>query len=111
MEYRQGDVFLARLNPAKGREPGKDRPVIIVQCNGLNEINYPTAVIVPCSSVEMPITLIRPVIEDDCFDRKTYVLLDQVRAVDVEKRLMKKIGHLSKENSHRLINSLKENIF
>lgn len=111
MEYRQGDIFLARLNPAKGKEPGKDRPVIIVQCDALNEIDYPTAVIVPCSSVEMPETSIRPLIKDNCFNKNTYALLDQVRSVDTGKRFMKKIGHLSENNKKIVIESLKENIF
>jgi mRNA interferase MazF len=110
VDYRQGDVFLARLNPAKGKEPGKDRPVIVIQSDALNEIDYPTCVIVPCSSVEMPETSIRPVIDDNCFNKKTYALLDQLRAVDVSKRFMKKIGHLSEKNKQLLINSLKENI-
>lgn len=111
VEYRQGDVFLARLNPTKGREPGKDRPVIVVQSDGLNEADYPTCLIAPCSSVDMPETSIRPMVEDDCFDRKTYVLLDQVRAVDVEKRFIKKLGQLSQINKDRIISSLKDNIF
>jgi mRNA interferase MazF len=111
VEYRQGDIFLARLNPAKGNEPGKDRPVIVVQGDALNEVNYPTCVIVPCSSVEMPETSIRPVLENDCFDKKTYALLDQLRAVDVDKRFMKKLGHLSEKNKAMIITSLKENIF
>jgi len=40
MNYKQGEVFLARLNPSKGKEPGKDRPVIVIQANELNEENY-----------------------------------------------------------------------
>jgi mRNA interferase MazF len=111
MEYRQGDVFLARLNPSKGKEPGKDRPVIIVQGDALNEVDYPTCIVVPCSSVEMPETSIRPFIQDDCFNKKTYALLDQLRAVDVKKRFLKKIGQLSKENKKVIMDSLKENIF
>lgn len=110
MKYKQGDVFLARLNPAKGNEPGKDRPVVVVQSDALNEAGYPTCIVVPCSSVEMPETSIRPVIDDPCFKRKTYVLLDQIRAIDVEKRFMKKIGELSLENKSSLVSALKNYI-
>ncbi len=107
MDYRQGDVFLARLNPSKGSEPGKDRPVIIVQNDGLNEVDYPTCIIVPCSSIEMPETSIRPIIKEKFFNKKTYALLDQVRAIDVSKRLLKKTGHLSQKNLDLVLDSLK----
>lgn len=106
-DYKQGEVFLARLNPSKGKEPGKDRPVIVVQTNGLNETNYPTCIVVPCSSIDMPETLIRPLIEESFFDKKTYALLDQVRTVDVSKRFLKKVGKLSNDNLNLVINSLK----
>ena len=111
MDYKQGDVFLARLNPSKGNEPGKDRPVIVLQSDALNEVNYPTCIIAPCSSVEMPETLIRPIVSGSCFNKKTYALLDQVRSIDVEKRFMKRIGTLSSEAKDSLLQSLKENIF
>lgn len=107
MNYKQGEVYLARLNPSKGNEPGKDRPVIVVQSDGLNEANYPTCIIVPCSSVDMPETIIRPIINEDFFDKKTYALLDQVRAVDVAKRFLKKVGQLSDKNLSLVIASLK----
>ena len=107
MIYRQGDVFLARLNPSKGNEPGKDRPVVVVQSNELNEIGYPTCIVVPCSSVDMPVTSIRPVIEEIFFKKKTYALLDQVRTVDVSKRFLKKVGHLSEVNLSIILSSLK----
>ena len=111
MKYRQGDVFLARLNPSKGSEPGKDRPVVVVQSDALNEAEYPTCIVVPCSSVEMPETSLRPTINDDCFNQKTYVLLDQIRSVDVNKRFKKKIGSLSSENTEFVISSAKELLF
>ena len=111
MKYRQGDVFLARLNPSKGSEPGKDRPVVVVQSDALNEVDYPTCIVVPCSSVEMPETSIRPALNDECFNQKTYALLDQIRSVDVNKRFMKKIGSLSSKNTSFLINSVRECLF
>ena len=110
LKYRRGEVFLAKLNPSKGTEPGKSRPVIIIQNDSLNEVDYPTCVIIPCSSVEMPETVIRPRIKEDFFKKDTFALLDQVRSIDVEKRLVKKMGPLSKENLDLVSKALKENI-
>ena len=107
MSYRQGDVFLARLSPSKGDEPGKDRPVIVIQSNDLNEVDYPTCIIVPCSSLDMPETTIRPILDEVFFKKKSYALLDQVRTVDVSKRFLKKIGTLSDDNLQVVTKSLK----
>lgn len=107
MNYKQGDVFLTRLSPSKGNEPGKDRPSIVIQSNNLNEVGYPTCIIVPCSSLNMPETAIRPILNEEFFKKKTYALLDQVRTVDVSKRFLKKIGTLSSENLELVIKSLK----
>lgn len=110
LKYRKGDIFLANLNPSKGKEPGKSRPVIIIQSDSLNEVDYPTCIVIPCSSIEMPETVIRPKIEEDFFIKDTFALLDQVRSIDVKKRLVKKIGSLSSENLDLVLKSLKENI-
>lgn len=58
---------MANLNPSKGKQPGKSRPFIIVQNDSLNEVDYPTCIVVPCSSIEMPETIIRPKIVEDFF--------------------------------------------
>jgi len=98
MTYKQGDVFLAKLYPAKGTEPGKNRPVIIIQNNALNELGYPTCIVIPCSSKKMPKTSLRPELKEPFFKKQTYALLDQIRTIDVQARFVRKIGSLSKKN-------------
>lgn len=107
MNYRRGDIVLTRLSPSKGNKAGKDRPAIVIQSNNLNEVDYPTCIIIPCSSLNMPETTIRPVLNEEFFKKKTYALLDQVRTVDVSKRFLKKIGTLSSENLELITKSLK----
>lgn len=106
MKYRRGDVYLAKLNPAKGSEPGKERPVIILQSNSLNELAYPTCIVIPCSSKEMPVNSIRPLLYGKFFDRPTYALLDQVRSVDVNKRLTRKIGIIEEQQLEAIVKKL-----
>ena len=46
----RGGVYLANLNPNKGCEAGKTRPVVVMQANALNEINHPTVIILPLTT-------------------------------------------------------------
>jgi mRNA interferase MazF len=44
MKVKQFEIWLADLNPSRGTEPGKVRPVVIVQTDLLNEIHASTVV-------------------------------------------------------------------
>jgi len=44
MKIKQFDIWLADLNPKKGTEPGKIRPVVIVQTDLLNETHLSTII-------------------------------------------------------------------
>ena len=47
---KKGEIYLANLNPKKGNEVGKLRPVLIYQTDMLNEILHPTTSILPLST-------------------------------------------------------------
>lgn len=49
MEIRKGHVYTADLNPQIGTEPGKVRPVVVVQTDLLNGI-HPSTVICPITT-------------------------------------------------------------
>ncbi len=49
MEYKQFDIWTADLNPTIGTEPGKVRPVVIVQTDLLNS-DHPSTIICPITS-------------------------------------------------------------
>ena len=44
---KRGDVWLANLEPRFGREPGKTRPVLLIQSQVLIDAEYSTTLIVP----------------------------------------------------------------
>jgi mRNA interferase MazF len=105
MEIRQYDIWLADLNPSKGTEPGKTRPVVIIQTNLLNE-THPSTLICPVTSkVNREIILLRVHLKKGQTEKASDILVDQVRAID-NKRLIKKLGKLSKEQ----IQTLKANL-
>ena len=49
MNIQKFNVYTADLNPKKGTEPGKVRPVVVVQTNFLNNI-HPSTVVCPITS-------------------------------------------------------------
>ena len=96
MEIKQYDIWLADLNPSRGTEPGKTRPVVIVQTNLLNG-THPSTLICPVTSkVNNEIKLLRVHLKKKQLDKPSDVLVDQVRAID-NKRLIKKLGRLTKD--------------
>jgi len=50
MQTKQFEIWIADLNPQIGTEPGKTRPVLIVQTNLLNSIPHPSTIICPIST-------------------------------------------------------------
>jgi mRNA interferase MazF len=105
MKIKQFDIWLADLNPQMGTEPGKTRPVVIVQTDLLNEI-HPSTLICPITSkVNKEIKLLRVHLKKNQLDKPSDILVDQIRAID-NKRLIKKLGSLTKEQ----IKTLKENM-
>jgi len=92
---RRGELWSADLNPRRGSEPGKVRPVIVVQSDLLNETGHPSTWILPCTTqltgdsilrVELPARLAGNV-------HACEVMIDQSRAID-RRRLLRPLGHL-----------------
>jgi mRNA interferase MazF len=105
MKHKQFDIWLADLNPRLGTEPGKTRPVVIVQTDLLNEF-HPSTVICPVTTmVNKDIEILRVHLKKGQIDKPSDILIDQLRAID-NKRLKKKLGSLTKEQ----IQTLKANI-
>jgi mRNA interferase MazF len=47
---KRGEIWLGRLNPARGAEVGKTRPVLIVQDNALTASGSRTVIILPLTT-------------------------------------------------------------
>ena len=45
-----GAIWLANLNPGRGAEPGKTRPVLVVQSQTLLDAGHPSTLIVPLTT-------------------------------------------------------------
>jgi mRNA interferase MazF len=105
MNLKQFDIWLADLNPRVGTEPGKTRPVVIIQTDLLNEFHPSTLICLVTSNINKEIELLRVHLKKGQLDKPSDILVDQIRSID-NKRLKKKLGTLTKEQ----IQSLKSNI-
>lgn len=96
MSIKQFEIWIADLNPQIGTEPGKTRPVLIVQTNLLNKISHPSTIICPITTIVIKDAEILRVhlkkgmsnLHQDCD-----IMIDQIRAID-NKRFIKKVGDL-----------------
>ncbi len=105
MKIKQFDIWLADLNPSRGTEPGKTRPVVIVQTDLLNDTHLSTIVCQVTSNVQPEMELLRVHLRKKQLDQLSDILVDQIRAID-NKRLLQKIGRLTPGQ----IETLKQNI-
>ena len=101
MKIKQYDIWLADLNPSRGTEPGKTRPVVIVQTDLLNETHLSTLICPITTNVKLEIELLRIHLKKGQLEKLSDILVDQIRAID-SKRLIKKLGQLTKEQRIKL---------
>ena len=81
---KRGEVWLADLNPQRGTEPGKTRPVLIVQAQALLDVRHPSTLIVPLTTnlIDDAEPLRLRVAPSGRLRRKSDLLIDQLRAID-----------------------------
>jgi mRNA interferase MazF len=108
MSIKQYEIWIADLNPQIGTEPGKTRPVLVLQTNLLNKIPHPSTIICPITTnVKKDSEILRVHIKKGTSNlmQDCDIMIDQIRTFN-NKRLMKKIGDLPGD----LIKEVKENI-
>ena len=106
MKIKQFDIWLADLNPSRGTEPGKTRPVVIVQTDLLNNTHLSTLICPITTNIQTEIKLLRVHLNKNQLDRLSDVLVDQIRAID-NKRLLTRIGQLTNEQQLKMRENLR----
>lgn len=86
----RGEIWLANLNPGRGTEPGKTRPVLIVQSQALLDVDHPSTLVVPLTTnlIDDAAPLRLRVLAGGALIQDSDLLLDQLRAID-NNRLVK----------------------
>ncbi len=96
------DVWLVQLDPTQGSEIKKTRPCVVISPDEMSALK--TAIVAPMTSKGFQFPSRIPCI----FQSKNgLILLDQMRAVD-KSRLVQKLGVISTDDQHEIVNCLQE---
>ena len=84
LKIKTGEIWLANLNPGKGTEPGKTRPVLILQDQALLDIFHPSTLIIPLTTnlIENAYPLRIRIRAQHDLKENSDLLIDQIRAID-----------------------------
>ena len=103
MKPARGHVYLVALDPSVGKGMKKTRPCVVVSPDELNE-NLGTVIVAPLTTgghsypMRIPCTFRK---------RRGFVVLDQLRTVDVD-RLVRRLGRLSSSTLGKCLTALRE---
>ncbi|MDQ1244289.1 MAG: mRNA interferase MazF [Campylobacterota bacterium] len=107
--FKRGEVYLANLNPKKGNEVGKLRPILIYQTDMLNEIAHPTTTVLPLSThlIDESYPLRFRVAKRDKLDSSSEILCDQIRTIDNQRIINEKLTTLSSDEMAQVDKQMK----
>lgn len=98
-DIRRGHFYLADLDPRRGTEPGKTRPVLVLQTDLLNQTDHFSTLVLPLTTRIIPDTTpLRVHIPAGTpgFSRASDILIDQLRAIDNQRLYHPTTGKLLK---------------
>lgn len=109
MLIKQFEIWIADLNPQIGTEPGKTRPVIVLQTNLLNKVSHPSTIVCPITTnIEKGSEILRIHLNKGFanLNESCDIMIDQIRAID-NTRLIKKIGDLPEKIAVKVKDNIK----
>ena len=108
MRSKRFEIWTADLNPRIGTEPGKVRPVLVLQTDLLNTV-HPSTVVCPLTTkVAKGSEILRVHVKKGIagLSHASDIMIDQVREID-NKRLISKLGELSHDLSVLVLENIK----
>ncbi|GAI26000.1 unnamed protein product, partial [marine sediment metagenome] len=92
----------------QGTEPGKTRPVVVVQTNLINDNHLSTIICPVTTNISKGAEILRINLDNKIngLNKNSDILVDQLRAID-NKRFIKLIGKLNRYQKRKLLESLK----
>jgi len=94
--FNRGDIFLANLEPIKGKEQGGVRPVLLIQ-NNISNKKSPVIIVAAITSKifskQYP-TNVSITKAESKLPRDSTIMLNQIRTID-KNRIIKKLSNLN----------------
>ncbi len=99
MVCRRGGIYLANFNPAKGTEPGKIRPCLVMQNDLLNQAGHPSTTVLPLTTqlIDEAEPLRYRIRARDELLSDSDIMLDQTRTLDNRRITSDRLTLLSDE--------------
>ena len=109
-KLEHGAVWLADLNPRQGTEPGKTRPVLIIQNQALLDAGHPSTLVIPLTTrlIEDAEPLRLRVNGRERLERDSDLLIDQIRAIDNQRLVTGPLALLNAEEMSRIYRAILE---
>jgi mRNA interferase MazF len=106
---RHGEIWLANL-PGRGTEPGKVRPVLLLQNQALLDAGHPSTLVVPLTTnlVDDAEPLRLRVLAGSGLEKDSDLLVDQLRAIDNKRLLSGPLQQLDQQFMERLYKAVAE---
>jgi mRNA interferase MazF len=107
LRVEHGVLYVAELNPRRGSEAGKVRPVLVIQTDLLNAVGHPSTWVLPCTTNLVGDNLLRVTLPKGLAGNSAdcEVMIDQSRSID-NGRLKRRLGQVPA----RLIAEVKEKL-
>jgi mRNA interferase MazF len=107
---KRGEIWLADLNPRRGTEPGRTRPVLIIQAQALIDAEHPSTIVVPLTTqlVDDAEPLRLRVRASGSLKKDSDALIDQVRAIDNRRLIQGPLARLSSQQLDAISHALLE---
>jgi mRNA interferase MazF len=106
----RGEIWLADLDPRRGTEPGKTRPVLIIQSQALLDAGHPSTLVVPLTTTLVddaePLRVRVPA--TGRLRRDSDLLIDQLRAIDNRRLIQGPLTELSTNLMNRVGQAVQE---
>ncbi|MEK6733886.1 MAG: type II toxin-antitoxin system PemK/MazF family toxin [Pseudomonadota bacterium] len=108
--FFQGDVWLANLNPSKKTEPGKIRPVLLIQSQFLLDAGHSTTIVIPLTTnlIDQAEPLRIRIAAESRLQHNSDLLVDQVRAIDNSRLIEGPLLNIGASRLQLVINSLQQ---
>ena len=106
----RGEIWLAKLNPRRGTEPDKSRPVFVIQAQALLDAGYPSTRVIPLTTSlvdEAEPLRIRGSARGR-LGRDSDLLIDQLRAIDNKRLLEGPLTRLDSDSMRSIEHALLE---
>ncbi len=107
---KRGEIWLADLNPRRGTQPGRTRPVLIVQAQALLDAEHPSTLVIPLTTqlVDGAEPLRIRIRASGSLKRDSDALIDQLRAIDNRRLIQGPLSRLQPKHMDVLGHALLE---